>query len=149
VAKDVQNATKNMTLGDPAVKAVANALVKSRLLNTPRRFLELLESVRQMATLLAIGESAKVHLRGRDADAMSLNRLAIPLSSNSDSWYHPAANWAVAPVCRIDPRKVKLQMKVDPGPMQTAVNRISATKLYFVHTYSRSNSRMLQNKQNA
>jgi hypothetical protein len=142
VVQDVQNATKNLTLKDAGMKEVARALVKAGLIRQENGILHLLKSARESAPVLAMGKDARVHLRGTDPEAGVLKRLAIPLSSNCASWCRTTDNWSVAAVCRIDPRKVKLQMNVDPGPMQAAVNRISNTKLYFVHTYSKSNSRV-------
>jgi hypothetical protein len=145
VAEDVQSALRNISLKDLSVAAVANALVKAKIVKQPQAYMELLSKVQAMATVLAIGEDSKAHLsRPGDPEAGTLRRLAIPLSSNFATWYQQAANWAVAPICRIDPRVSKIQMHVDAGPMQSAVNRITATKSYFVHTYSRSNARVLQ-----
>jgi hypothetical protein len=125
---------------DPGIKAVANALVKAKLMKGPREYLGLLKKVQQSATVLAMYSAAKAHLRVPDSEAGTLRRLAVPLSSNFATWYQETANWAVSPVCRIDPRLARIQMQVDAGPMQSAVNRIAATKMYFVHTFSKSNS---------
>jgi hypothetical protein len=143
VVNNVQTALQNVFLSDPAVMTVASAVVKARLLEARQGYIDLLGKVQQSATLLAMGAAAKAYLRSPDAEAGTLKRLAIPLSSNM-TWYHQASNRVVAPLCRIDPRLNKITMQVDGGPMQAAVNRITATKMYFVHTYSWSNSRMLR-----
>jgi hypothetical protein len=143
VANNAQAAIQNVSLREPAVMAVASALVKARLLETQQGYIDLLAKAQQSAALLAMNDASKAHLRTPAAEAGTLRRLAIPLSSNM-AWYHQAANWVVAPLCRIDPRLSKISMQVDGGAMKAAVNRITATKMYFVHTYSWSNSRMLR-----
>lgn len=144
VAEDVQTVTKDITLQTEGVKEVAGALVAARLLSRPRQFLSLLERVRQQATVLAVGKASQVRLRGPNSDdaaAGALTRLAIPLSSNLQASYPRCHTGAVAPVCMIDPRTEKIVMDVEHGPMQAAVRRITDTKLYFVHTFSKSNSK--------
>jgi hypothetical protein len=147
VADDVQSALRNVSLRDPPVAAVANAMVKAKLVKEPQAYLGLLSKVQAGATVLAVGQQSEAHLSIPGApEAGTLQSLAVPLSSNFATWYQETANWAVAPICRIDPRLSKLQMQVGSGPMQSAVNRITATKMYFVHTYSKSNSKALQRR---
>lgn len=141
---DVQNATKGLTLHDPAVKAVANALVKARLLARPSEVLNLFERVRQNSTVLAMRQRAQLHLMLPDSEAGILKRLAIPLSSNCNTMFRGTGNWAVAPLCRIDPRLHTLKPSTVPtGRMLKACENIRDTMMYFVHTHSKSCSKGL------
>jgi hypothetical protein len=142
VAEDVQKSLSKLTLKTPWVKEVANALVKARITEKPTDFLGLLSAIQASCPVLAIGDSSRVKLRLPSAEAGSLARLAIPISSNCQAWYNKDANWGVLPLCRIDPRKSTVNMDVDAGRMQGAVNRLGKTKLYFVYTWSKSNSQL-------
>jgi hypothetical protein len=141
VVDNVQVAAQKLSLQDKAVEAVAGALVDAKIIKSKGGFLDLLRWARDAAPVLALRDGALVHLRGSGDTPGTLKRLAIPLSSNWPSLYHDTDNWTVAPVCRIDPRKVQVQMPTDcPAEMQSAINSIRKTRAYFVHTYSMSNS---------
>jgi hypothetical protein len=143
-AEDVQGGLAAATAQKPWVKAAAQALVDAKLLTTTGAYLRLLAKVRDMATVLAIGEGSRVALKGRTPGGGSLKLLAIPLSSNYEAWYHrtPSANWAVHPVCRIDRRRVKVHMDGGRREVDRAIAAARRTLMYFVHTYSKSNAKL-------
>lgn len=145
VTEEAQQACNGISLKTPWAKAVAQAMVSAQILDDTDSFMSLLMQVQAMATLLRVTKKSRVVLRKRQSSAGALHRLAIPLSSNYEEWYHkdnPAANWAVEPVVRIDPRNASVKI-ADPKPeMSKAITAAKNTLLYFVHTYSNSNSRL-------
>jgi hypothetical protein len=132
-------------------KAVSQALCSAGLLQTLDCFAALLQEVRDWSMVLAVGEDARVKLTRRTATSGTLMRLAIPLSSKYAEWYskeEAVSNWSVHPLVRIDPRRApigSLDLPAGGGkrrPMESAIQRIVDAKLYFVHTWSMSNSKM-------
>jgi hypothetical protein len=142
-AMDVQRGTKGVTMKQPWVTAVGGALVSAKLVAEANEFPRLLARVQDGATVLACPYKSKVTLRRPSPSAGSLTRLAIPLSSNYEQLYHRGEtdNYAVHPVCRIDPRRCTTIYGKVEGPARAAVTAIRGTMLYFVHTYSNSNCR--------
>lgn len=149
-AQDVQGGLSDIDMKVEWVSCVADALVKAGLLRRRDGFLGLLQHVRNGATVLAVGPQAKVELTQRSSQSGTLRRIAVPLSSKYEVWYHKpgteGANWAVYPVCRIDPRKAKVGNVTLAGggrvALQSAIHAVQNRLLYFVHTYSRSNSKL-------
>jgi hypothetical protein len=95
--------------------------------------------------VLRIGQQCKVRLTRRHDNSGELHGLAIPLSSNYVKLYHKnneLAEWAVTPLVRIDPRKAKVTMTSASQGMTRAIEQVKKTLMYFVETYSMSNSRL-------
>jgi uncharacterized protein YgbK (DUF1537 family) len=139
--ENVQSGAKSATMKQPWVSAVGRAMAAAKVLHSAAEYPRLLAKVQDMATVLACAYNSRITLKRPSRMAGSLKRLAIPVSSNFEQWYNRegAANHAVHPVCRIDPRKcTTVYGKVD-GKAQSAVTAIRGTMLYFVHTYSSSN----------
>lgn len=144
-ADSVQQACDGINHKTPWAKAVAEAMVAARVLSDTQSFFNLLMQVQDNATVLRIGHKSRVAIRTSRASAGALHRLAIPLSSNYEAWYHknnPCANWAVEPVVRIDPRRASIKIKDTNPEMMKAITAARNTLLYFVQTFSNSNSRM-------
>lgn len=142
---DAQQACQGIDLKTPWAAAVAQAMVQAGLLADKESFINLLLRVQDHATVLRVGTQSKVMLTRRLPNSGDLHRLAIPLSSNYESWYHKNnadANWAVTPVVRIDPRKAKVIMTSQNPQMGRAMDAVRNTLMYFVHTYSMSNSKL-------
>jgi hypothetical protein len=140
-----QGACEGLSLQTPWVQAAARALVAAGVLADRNSFLGLLHKVRDGATVLRVGQQCKVRLTRRNDTSGELHRLAIPLSSNYVTWYHKnneLADWAVTPVVRIDPRKAKVTMTATSPGMTRAIEHVKKTLMYFVETYSMSNSRL-------
>lgn len=149
-AEDVQTGLE-VDVKDSWFKTVSKALKSAGLVKKDTSFSGLLNEVKEMSTVLAVGHRARVTLTQRTAQSGTLCRLAIPLSSNSETWYHKegaaCTNWSVHPMVRIDPRKERIgPMDLPTGDrrrtMQAAIKRVQETKLYFVHTFSKSNNKM-------
>jgi hypothetical protein len=140
-----QGACDGLNLQTPWVQAAARALVSSGVLADKKSFLSLLHKARDGATVLRVGQQCKVRLTRRHDNSGELHRLAIPLSSNYVTWYHKdnvLADWAVTPLVRIDPRKAKVSMTPTSPGMTRAIEQVKKTLMYFVETYSMSNSRL-------
>lgn len=143
-ALEAQQACSGIDLQTDWAQATAAALVKAGMLADKQSFLGLLTRVQDFATVLRVGKQSKVKLR-RTGKPGELVRLAIPLSSHYPAWYHKnneEANWSVSPVVRIDPRKAKVKMNSESQQMSRAMDEVRATLMYFVHTYSMSNSKL-------
>jgi hypothetical protein len=128
----------------PWVSTVAKALTDARLLRERKGNPNLLSKVTAMATVLAARKGSRVALHARSAAGGVLKQVAIPLSSNYEAWYHrtECANHAVHPVRRIDPRRVTVSMVAEDQELSRAIAAVKGTLMYFVHTYSKSNSRL-------
>jgi hypothetical protein len=140
-----QQACQGLALQTPWVLAVARALVSSGVLADRKSFLHLLRKVSDWATVLRVGKQCKVRLARRPGNSGELHRLAIPLSSKYEAWYHKDnehANLTVTPLVRIDPRKAKVQMTPSSPGMSRAIEDVKKTLMYFVYTHSMSNSRL-------
>jgi hypothetical protein len=140
-----QQACQGVDLQTDWAKAAATALVSAGILADKPSFITLLQRAQDNATVWRVGQQSKVKLTRRLGQAGELHRLAIPLSSNYESWYHKDnlnANWSVTPVVRIDPRKAKVQMRSENAQMNRAMDAVRNTLMYFVHTYSMSNSKL-------
>jgi hypothetical protein len=142
-ASDVQKGVTGVDMKQDYVKAVGGALAAAKLLPQASDYSKLLDKVHEMATVLACAKKSKVTLKRTAKTAGRLKRLAIPLSSNYEQWYHRAEsdNYAVHPVCRIDPRKCTTVFSNVTATVQPAIKAVRDTMLYFVHTYSNSNCR--------
>jgi hypothetical protein len=142
-AQDVQKGMTGVNMKQAWARAVGGALASAKLLPSAADFPRLLAKVQDMATVLACPKKSKIALRRPSPAAGSLERLAIPLSSNCVQLYHRggSANYAVQPVCRIDPRKCKTLFGTAEGPVRSAATAVRGTMMYFVHTYSNSNCR--------
>jgi hypothetical protein len=140
-ADHVQNGVKGATMKHKWMSTVAGALAAAKLLPSATEYPRLLAKVQNMATVLACAYNSRVTLKRPARTAGCLMRLAIPVSSNYELWYNKegSANYAVSPVCRIDPRKCTTVYGNVDGTVQRAVTAVRSTMLYFVHTYSNSN----------
>jgi hypothetical protein len=142
---EAQQACLGVDLQTDWAQAAADALVRAGMLGNKQSFINMLLKVQDNATVLRVGKQSKVKLTRRAGQAGELRRLAIPVSSNYERWYqknNKAANWAVTPVVRIDPRRAKVQMKSENAQMSRAMDAVRNTLMYFVHTYSMSNSKL-------
>jgi hypothetical protein len=145
-ASPAQDALSALSLKEPWVRAAADALKHANLLKDSASFTAMINRVRNWATVLRVtSKGSNVRLSRTRGSSGELDRLAIPLSSNFEEWYHKGnehANWTVTPVVRIDPRRATVHMTPSGPAMQAAMNRIRGTVQYFVRTYSSSNSRL-------
>jgi hypothetical protein len=144
-ASQAQQACMGVDLQTDWAQAAAGALAKAGMLADKQSFINMLLKVQESATVLRVGRHSQVKLSRRASEAGELHRLAIPVSSNYETWYHKnneAANWAVTPVVRIDPRKARVTMRSENEVMNRAMDAVRNTLMYFVHTYSMSNSKL-------
>jgi hypothetical protein len=142
-ASDVQNGLAAATEDKAWVKGAAQALVDAKILKHTTLYKDLLQRVQALATVFAVGKDSRLQLHARDPGGGSLKLLAIPLSSNYASWY-PHADWAVHPVCTINPRLVSVTMQATSRDLGKAITAVRNTLLYFVHTYSKSNAKLVR-----
>jgi hypothetical protein len=146
-ASHAQGACEGLSMSMPWVKAAAKACSAAGVLGNNDTFLDMLQMVQSWAPVLRVGKNAQVKLtrgKGKSRRSGTLNRIAVPLSSNYEAWYHkdnPDANWVVQPVVRIDPRKAKTKMTSKGEEMDRAIKAVNSTKAYFVYTYSMSNNK--------
>jgi hypothetical protein len=140
-ADNVQNGAKGAIMKHAWVSTVGGALAAAKLLPSAAEYPRLLAKVQDMATVLACAYNSRITLKRPTRTSGCLKRLAIPISSNFEQWYNRdgSANFAVQPVCRIDPRKCTTVCGNVEGAVQRAVAAARNTMLYFVHTYSNSN----------
>lgn len=147
--EDVQHGIQERDYKEPWAKHAAKALVQAKVLRSETDFRALLQSVQEDACVLAMSAHSAVKLQQQQGRGGTLSRLAVPVSSLYERYYgkpEPAeCNWSVHPVVRIDKRKVSLRLDVDERkdtPSARAIKAIRGRAQYFVHTYSKSNSKL-------
>lgn len=126
------------------LKKVVDKCIDARTCRTVQEFYKMLDTVLENSQVLKVpkkgGHAKLTHPNHPKRGTLQL--IAVPLSTKSETWFDSKRGVvSCEPVVRIDNRKsVMKKVKGQTMDVQKALTVIDNTMMYFVTTYSRSNS---------